>query len=120
MLALLQLTVDIYRRQPAHVTDREALRFSTLPLHIEPFPSSAGTGTQADPYIISEAAQLAAVADYVNAGTGTYASAYYELANNIDLSRIPCWEVIGIGVNGTTGDHPFTEVLTVAVLRYRT
>jgi hypothetical protein len=90
------------------LTNTGGLQNSSIPLHIEPFPSSAGTGTVSDPYMITEAAQTAAVADYVNSGTGTYASAYYELAADIDLGRIPSWEVIGIGTNGSTGDHPFT------------
>ena len=53
----------------------------------------SGSGTSADPYIISTGTQLAFLADQVNAGT-TYKDCYFELANDIDLKGID-WIPIG-------------------------
>lgn len=78
-----------------------------LPLHIDPFPD--GTGTANDPYKISRAEQLVALARYINAGTGSYASAYYELQNDIDLSGIQQWKAIGMGEpDNFDCSHPFS------------
>ena len=75
---------------------------------------SGGSGTSADPYIISTAADLKLLADKVNAGEESYASAYYEIptetytytknnveytdgvrAVSIDLSAYDPWTPIG-------------------------
>ena len=57
----------------------------------------SGSGTSADPYIISTGAQLALLSNQVNAGT-TYKDCYFELANDIDLKGIN-WNPIGNGYN---------------------
>jgi len=46
---------------------------------------NGGTGKYGDPYQIATAAQLAKLAELVNAGTGAYATAYYKLMTNINL-----------------------------------
>lgn len=91
------------------LTNTGGAQDSTLPLYIEPFPSSAGDGSEENPYLISEAVQLAAVAEYVNSGDAAFASACYELVDDIDLGGISCWRAIGMGlVNSSTIEHPFT------------
>lgn len=59
----------------------------TLPLHIGD-SYFTGSGTESDPYLIRNAADLAQLANLVNAGTSPYDSSdtYYKLENNIDLS----------------------------------
>lgn len=52
-----------------------------------------GTGTEADPYLIETAADLAYLAQTVNAGTAP-AGAYYKLVNDIDLGGNE-WTPIG-------------------------
>ena len=60
-----------------------------------------GAGTSASPYIITNADQLAYVAQQVNAngkingGAVDAAAAYYELGNNIDLATYSNWTPIG-------------------------
>ncbi|MBX3008444.1 MAG: hypothetical protein KF816_10495 [Melioribacteraceae bacterium] len=44
-----------------------------------------GTGTEGDPYQISTAEHLAAIATNVSSGT-TYANTYFKLMNDLDLS----------------------------------
>ena len=63
---------------------------------------AGGSGTQSDPYVISEPAQLASLATFVNAGNAAYNSAHYRLANDIDLSAYQSgvgWTPIGNFVN---------------------
>ncbi len=45
-----------------------------------------GSGTEADPYILSTAADLVNLATKVNSGD-SYSGSYFQLANNIDLSE---------------------------------
>lgn len=71
---------------------------------------SGGRGTKSDPYRIANARDLTALAKRVQAeggkaGTLTYRSAYYLQTADIDLSSIPSWTPIGIGL-----DSAFTGV----------
>ncbi len=61
---------------------------------------AGGTGTEADPYLISNAQQLALVADTVNSGHSSYEGVYFKMTADIDLADIP-WEPIGNYVNKT-------------------
>ncbi len=47
----------------------------------------AGSGTEDDPYIITNATQLNRLAQRVNIGEGSYASAWYELGDNITYTH---------------------------------
>ncbi len=51
---------------------------------------ASGTGTEADPYIIATAPQLAFLAGSVNAGT-TYSQKYFKLISNIVLNDTSNW-----------------------------
>lgn len=62
-----------------------------------------GTGTQTDPYVLTTSDDLVELATNVNAGT-TYAGAYFELGDNIDISGIN-WVSIGRYGDGT--QRPF-------------
>ena len=62
--------------------------------------SIAGSGTSGDPYLISTAAQLAKLAELVNAANANYNDKYYRLANDIDLSAY------GAGFNNRKGWIP--------------
>jgi len=56
-----------------------------------------GSGTEQDPYIITDAEELEFVAKKVNSGDENYGGAgvYYELGNDIDLSAYANWMPIG-------------------------
>ncbi|MEA4847019.1 MAG: S-layer homology domain-containing protein [Clostridiaceae bacterium] len=75
-----------------------------MPVHItdDTAPDFSGAGTAEDPYLIGTAAQLAKLAELVNAGTSPYADAdvYYKLTNDINLSSY------GSGWNGGKGWVP--------------
>lgn len=57
---------------------------------------SEGTGTPSDPYQISTAADLFALAEAVNSGTSSYQGQYFCLTKDIDL--------------GTDANHPWTPI----------
>ncbi|MDD2972145.1 MAG: carbohydrate-binding domain-containing protein, partial [Lachnospiraceae bacterium] len=59
-----------------------------------------GEGTEASPYEISTAKELADLAAAVNNGKADYISAHYKLMNNLDLSGIASWTPIGTYVIG--------------------
>ena len=72
------------------------------------FPAG-GNGTATDPFQITNADELAALASLVNAGTAGYNPAHYILMNDIDLNVFPYnqgagWTTIG------EGNRPFTGV----------
>ena len=50
--------------------------------------SLSGEGTEASPYLIGTADELAFMRDKVNAGDAAYVSAYYKLTANIDLNDV--------------------------------
>ena len=56
------------------------------------------------PFQIASAAQLAELAQYVNAGDATFVSAHYVLTDDVNLSAYGNWTPIG------TEDHPFAGV----------
>ncbi|MDD3252536.1 MAG: carbohydrate-binding domain-containing protein [Lachnospiraceae bacterium] len=62
-----------------------------------------GEGTEASPYEISTAKELADLAAAVNNGKEDYISAHYKLMNNLDLSGIASWTPIGTYVRGNAG-----------------
>ena len=61
----------------------------------------SGSGTEADPYVISSAAQLQAFAALVDAGN-TYAGQYVALGADIDLSGVDNWNPIGAEAKSDT------------------
>ena len=62
-----------------------------------------GSGTESDPYLISNAQQLAYLAYMVNAGN-TYSGKYFEQTANIDLSAY-YWEPIGASSHLFSGNY---------------
>ena len=62
---------------------------------------ASGSGTQADPYVILTAEQLAAFRDSVNNGV-TYAGQYIKLGGNITLTD-SSWTPIGAGARSDSG-----------------
>lgn len=74
---------------------------------------ASGSGTDADPYIISTGAELAFLAERVNDNANSnssYRNASYTLATNIDLKYLP-WTSIGsheIKADGTTEGLSFS------------
>lgn len=63
---------------------------------------SEGNGTKENPYLISDASQLAFLAKEVNAGTN-YSGVYLQLVTDIDLNSLP-WEPIGNDKNYFAGN----------------
>lgn len=63
---------------------------------------ASGSGTQADPYVILTAEQLAAFRDSVNNGV-TYAGQYIRLGGNITLTDVQNWTPIGVGARSGSG-----------------
>lgn len=53
-----------------------------------------GAGTEASPYLIESAEQLAFISDMVNGGVTTYENTYFKLMTNIDLNN-GVWVPIG-------------------------
>ena len=69
-------------------------------------PNFFGVGTSENPYQISTPAQLAKLAELVNAGNASYTAAYYRLENDINLSGYAAeagWVPIGTYSNRFTG-----------------
>lgn len=62
-----------------------------------------GAGTIDSPYLISSAEQLVQVSTLINSGDAAYASGYYQLVNDLDLSSILNWTPIGLDM-----DHAFS------------
>ena len=62
---------------------------------------AGGTGTEAKPYLIETAQQLAYLAQSVNGGTD-YSGEYVSLQADLDLSRLP-WTPIGTETNSFRG-----------------
>ena len=56
-----------------------------------------GAGTEASPYLIESAEQLAFISDMVNGGVTTYENTYFKLMTNIDLNNLT-WIPIGSSV----------------------
>ncbi len=56
-----------------------------------------GAGTEASPYLIESAEQLAFISDMVNGGVTTYENTYFILMTNIDLNNL-AWIPIGSSV----------------------
>ena len=54
-----------------------------------------GAGTEASPYLIESAEQLAFISDMVNGGVTTYENTYFKLMTNIDLNN-QIWVPIGV------------------------
>ena len=55
----------------------------------------SGNGTEADPYVIKNGAQLAYLAQQVATKADTYAGKYIVLGSNIDLAKLE-WTPIGV------------------------
>ena len=73
-----------------------------------------GSGTQASPYLIENAEQLAFIAELVNAGVTTYSGNYFKLTTDLDLNNIP-WTPIGtetsqFGGNFDGGNHVISKL----------
>lgn len=64
---------------------------------------AGGTGTEADPYLISSAAELAFLASNVNGGE-KYVGQYFKLTADVDLGEIE-WDPIGNYANSTEEFH---------------
>lgn len=62
----------------------------------------AGTGTEADPYLVTSTADIQAVADYVNNGKGTFANQYLKFTEDITLPE--GWTPIGIKTSKFQGN----------------
>ena len=62
-----------------------AIGSSTIWDGVSSTPPSRGSGTDADPYVICTAADLAGMRDWVNAGVNT--TAVFSLASDIDLGE---------------------------------
>ena len=80
-----------------------------------------GTGTEADPYLISSGAELKYISDKINGAVGTYASAYYLLSADIDLGGhifVPIGFCEDLAFKGTFDGNGFSvknaEILCVA------
>lgn len=72
-------------------------------------PFSGGSGTAEDPYLLSTQYDLFNLATYVNGMNTSYASAYYQLANDVDLEGYD-WQPIGTYTADNGYDHAFSGV----------
>ena len=74
---------------------------------------AGGNGTEADPYLITDGAQLAKIVKDVEDGVTVYKDAYFRLENDIDLSAHR-WNPIGVYKwyeGGATEDKTFAGFL---------
>ena len=62
---------------------------------------ASGSGTSADPYIISTGAQLAYLAESTNSSPSSTSGKYYKLGGNIDLNNLPWTPIAYHGGTGT-------------------
>lgn len=69
---------------------------------------AGGTGTESDPYQISNGAQLAYLAQQVNAGTN-YSGEYFKLTSDIQLNELDD-KGMPRAAEGQTGPHPWTPI----------
>lgn len=63
-----------------------------------------GAGTEASPYLIESAEQLAFIAEMVNGGVTTYENTYFKLMTNIDLNN-QTWVPIGASEERAFSGH---------------
>ncbi|MFI3253690.1 MAG: GLUG motif-containing protein [Eubacteriales bacterium] len=92
----------------ATLSDSTEKEIASLSLYEQFLLSQRGTfsgsptpsyGTEDSPFVISTAAHLVELANLINDGDVTYfATAYYQLVNDIDLTGV---EMTAIGINGT-------------------
>ena len=84
----------------ASTTELVAGQVNTLPQVVfEAVPEGEGSGTEADPYLIKTAADLAAMAGKVVKGSMTY----FKLMDNIDMSSITEWTPVNVDFNNAAG-----------------
>ena len=55
-----------------------------------------GSGTEANPYLIQNAQQLAYIAEMVNGGVTHYENTYFKLTTNIQIDSTTAWQPIGL------------------------
>lgn len=55
-----------------------------------------GSGTEANPYLIQNAQQLAYIAEMVNGGVTHYENTYFKLTTNIQIDSTTSWNPIGL------------------------
>ncbi len=68
---------------------------------------AGGSGTQEDPYLISNGSELAYLAQEVNNGNNSYSGVYFKLTNDIYLNDTSNWESWG---NGITPQNEWTAI----------
>lgn len=78
------------------------LVISIAPAALAASGTISGTGTEADPYLIEDLADLEAFRNAVNGGDN-YAGKYVKLAASIDLSSVDNWTPIGTESNKFSG-----------------
>lgn len=103
-------THETQQQVPKSAADAGALLHRTAHLGFRRHPPneflSGGSGTQDDPWLISTAADLKALADYINSGNaadcdadcntyGNFHGYYFKQTADIDLQGIENWEPIG-------------------------
>ena len=81
-------------------TELVAGQVNTLPeVVFEPVPEGAGSGTEADPYLIKTAEDLAAMYTKVVKGQMTY----FKMVDNIDMSSISEWTPVNVDFANENG-----------------
>lgn len=55
-----------------------------------------GSGTEANPYLIQNAQQLAYIAEMVNGGVTHYENTYFKLTTNVQIDSTNAWQPIGL------------------------
>ena len=64
-----------------------------------------GSGTEANPYLIENAQQLAFIAEMVNGGVTHYDNTYFKLTTNVQIDSTSAWEPIGLNETYYFGGH---------------
>ena len=76
-----------------------------------------GSGTQADPYLIENAQNLAWIAEMVNGGVATYAGVWFKLTTDLNMNNI-AWVPIGNSSSNLfrgkfDGDNHFIDNISI-------
>lgn len=64
-----------------------------------------GSGTEANPYLIQNARQLAYIAERVNSGATHYENTYFKLTTNVRIDSTTAWNPIGLNETNYFSGH---------------
>ena len=107
LLLCFSLLLSLSMLLPAHATASDTIWDGTHPTADAACVFSGGKGTEAEPYLISTAMDLAQLAANV-AGGKTYSGVYFKMTADIDAAGIEGWKPIGGNNTENKAANPFS------------